>query len=237
MDPEGDPVSVDWSSPLLRPAWQKRKILKESKVSRGRLKKTKEGIAFHTEAKEVFETCVFPVKEISLHQYSGTVLLVRGHATQGRGGLMFGYQNPSNFYYWGIMADTSAWTLARVKDGKLQRLADRGAPIRDGHAYELSVRTLKNNSLEGYVDGKRLFYLKNGYRNEPGRIGLLIGKATFEFRNLHVSPPVCIRGGARVVNQGLLIMDPNLAQKDQLRLNVSDGHRSSYQLLNLNRYF
>jgi hypothetical protein len=61
-----------------------------------------------------------------------------------RAGLAFNIRDEKNFAFFGLVGETSGWTLAEVRDGLFRVVAARGAAIRPGGAYRLGVRAGTN---------------------------------------------------------------------------------------------
>lgn len=61
-----------------------------------------------------------------------------------RAGWAFDIRDGKNFYFFGLVGETSGWTLAQVRAGNFRVRAARGWPVRPDAAYRLGVRAGAN---------------------------------------------------------------------------------------------
>jgi hypothetical protein len=99
-----------------------------------------------------------------------------------RAGLVFNVRDEKNFDFFGLIGETSAWTLAKVRAGKFSNLAAHGWPVRPGKDYRLGIRA-GTNGVECLVNRERLFDNEQ-VKLEQAPVGLGVSGAGATFSGL-----------------------------------------------------
>ena len=157
-DPDGDPVTLTWFSDLLaspRP---------DTRIRMG------DGawILSHPEG-----TIAIPLGGQTAEGTTELVATLRLDETREStgeqlGGIAFNFRDERNYDCFGWHWQESGWILGRVENGRLIRIASRGAPAPAGLSREISLRR-EGNGLSAWVDDKCVV------RTERLQLGGLIG--------------------------------------------------------------
>lgn len=143
--------------------------------------------------------------------------------------LVFDYRDDRHFAYFGLMGDSSAWAVGECRDGKLVPLAARGAPIRPGRSYRISVRRAKEGGVECRVDGELVLTSRDVHFGE-GPLALVARGSPATFRGPAVSPPSYPAGAWTVSNS---VVSAAATASGRLVLRASDGFQEAWKALEL----
>lgn len=103
-----------------------------------------------------------------------------------RAGLVFNVRDEKNFDFFGLIGETSAWTLAKIRDGKFSNLAAYGWPMRPDKDYRLGLRA-GTNGVECLVN-RELLFGNEKIKLEQAPVGLGVSGAGATFSGLAVLP-------------------------------------------------
>ncbi|MGD9874762.1 MAG: TIGR03790 family protein [Kiritimatiellia bacterium] len=126
-------------------------------------------------------------------EFSAEIMIPPGRANSMLHGafLLFDVQDSANFAWFGAAGDTSAWTTGVCRDGKMMPLESFGAYIPLNTWIGLSVRRLRDGTVEGRVNGERVCVTAMQKPGWSGQFGFLVQRKPLKFRN----PMVCIQDG------------------------------------------
>jgi hypothetical protein len=127
----------------------------EKESQEGTLAERKDGgVDLIPDSKTVCGLLVKPTKS-NIDCLSGVFSLSPGRSCRlnRTAGLVFNYQDANNFYFWGLLEDSSAWTLAQYRKGQFKVLQDYGMKIVPSEWMQIEVRRASNNTLEAWADG------------------------------------------------------------------------------------
>jgi hypothetical protein len=121
--------------------------------SLGKLELTATGaVAFSTTNDYALVAAPAAARELAVTLTPANASLTRA----ARAGLVFNFRDERNFDFFGLVGETSAWTLAQVREGKFATLAARGWPVRQSKDYRLGVRA-GTSGVECLVNREMLF--------------------------------------------------------------------------------
>ncbi len=140
-------------------------------------------------------------------------------------GLVFNYIDKDNYLFWGMDGQLSAWTLKKITDGLSQTILSRGAPIRPGKNYVLSVASSGNGQLDLCVNDLPLARAPAQFG--PGRVGVRTGLAATRVEDLMVTPATAAHSFLQITSNGLLLpaSQKNIARA--IRAGATDGQLTS----------
>ncbi len=222
-DPDGDPVSLAWFQPLpLTPA-------DAAAAPGGVVRSTPDGAAFSTT--QTAAVWLFPRRQRG--PLTEIAVTVRPNAdalaAPARAGLVFGVHGAA-YEFFGLDGETSSWMMGAYRAGALAPVAARGAPVRPGGAYRLSVRAGADGRLECRVNDELVLQREKMSLDGEG-VGLLVSGPGAVFTNLLVSPPDFPRDVLECDEHRLLVRQPAAVKAAGLLLQASDGHAATRQAL------
>ncbi|TAN38263.1 MAG: hypothetical protein EPN23_02935 [Verrucomicrobia bacterium] len=124
--------------------------------------------------------CAIAGASVAAQEIAVTLTPTAASLTQpARAGLVFNVRDEKNFDFFGLIGETSGWTLAHVRDGDFHIVVARGAPVRIGSDYRLGVRT-GTNGVEYLVNREQILRdEKMRLENAPLGLGVSGPGATF----------------------------------------------------------
>ena len=132
-------------------------------------------------------TCALAVALASAREVAVTLIPTADSLTKtARAGLVFNVRDEKNFDFFGLIGETSGWTLAHMRDGVFHVIAARGAPVRIGASYRLGVRATASG-LECLVNREQILCDKN-LKLETAPLGLGVSGPGAMFAGLAVIP-------------------------------------------------
>ena len=135
-----------------------------------------------------------------------------------RAGMVFGYQDASNYGFWGLEGDSSSWCLERIRRGKTETIYQVGRPVSSGVAMELALEVTDDGLLAGWIQGERLFAVPvKGWRLE-GLSGWVDAESAMLRGGVYCSPPYS--SGLRVEPSGALSLPVSGLPSTNLLLGV-----------------
>ncbi|MFH0954160.1 MAG: TIGR03790 family protein [Verrucomicrobiota bacterium] len=194
-DPDGDAPAVDWLQPLL-PGALAEKGPWGSAVSGGSLSASN-GMAVLAPASGTVATCTVRLPASTpLREVQAEFCMTPGHATpllSEVAGVVFNFRNEDDFCFFGVTADTSAWTMGEYRKGELRRVVSRGTPFSSSTWYAISVREEAPGTLVGTVGGKKVCTWSAAPPLRGSAGWLALGRPV-SFQRLDVAPPVLPAG-------------------------------------------
>ena len=103
-----------------------------------------------------------------------------------RAGLAFNVLDEKHFDFFGLVGETSGWTLAQVREGKFTIIAARGRPVCPGQSYRLGLRA-GTNGVECLVN-RELLFGSDKLKLEKAPLGLGVSGAGATFSGLALLP-------------------------------------------------
>ena len=115
---------------------------------------------------------------------------VTGGTDGNSAGLIWRYQDPSNYYVAAYNRGDNALDVWRVKDGKRKRIGT-GSAEGDGSTTWREIRVeMKGDKITAYLDGKKMVSERDFTFVEPGKVGFWVnGDTTASFDDLTVADP------------------------------------------------
>ena len=225
FDPDGDPVTLAWCQPLPLTATG------ATAVAEGVVRSTPAGMAFSTT--NAAAVWLFPRRQRgTLTEVAVTLLPTADSLTaRARAGLVFNVHDGEQEFF-GLVGETSGWTAGAYREGKLLPAAARGAPVRPGVAYRLSVRAGARGVLECRVNDELILRREKLALDGGAGIGLLVSGPGAVFTNLLISPPDLPRDVLTFDGSGLLLQ-PAALPAAGLLLQADDGHATATQVFQL----
>lgn len=151
--------------------------------SPGKLELTASGAcAFSTTNECAVSAVPAAAREIAVTLMPTAASLVR----PARAGLAFNVFDEKNFDFFGLVGETSGWTLAQVREGRFTVMAARGRPVREGQSYRLGLRA-GSNGVECLVNREQLFG-SDKLKLEKAPLGLGVSGAGATFSDLATLP-------------------------------------------------
>ncbi|MCX6997289.1 MAG: hypothetical protein NTV49_09415 [Kiritimatiellaeota bacterium] len=220
FDPDGDPVTLMWCQPLPLTATGTPTGVE------GVVRNTPAGVAFSTT--NAAAVWLFPRRQRgTLTEVAVTLLPTADSLTaRARAGLVFNVHGGESSFF-GLVGETSGWTLGACRAGTLTPVAARGAPVRPGAAYRLSVRAGARGGLECRVNDELVLRREKMTLAGEG-VGLLVSGPGAVFTNLLVSPPDLPPNAWQFDGARLLLL-PAAMPEAGLLLQADDGHATATQ--------
>jgi hypothetical protein len=103
-----------------------------------------------------------------------------------RAGLAFNIRDEKNFDFFGLIGETSGWTLAQVRGGTFGVVAARGWPVRAGKEYRLGLRA-GTNGVECLVNREKLLESAD-VKLDAAPLGIGVSGAGAMFGGLQFKP-------------------------------------------------
>lgn len=148
--------------------------------------------------------------------------------------LVFNYQGPGEFYYFGLMGDSSSWVLGRYHQGARKDLVSRGAPLPPGASYELAIRRNAARGVECLVNGEPLIQALDVAWSGGAMALMGGGAAAAAFTAVQVSPPLVPTGTFRA-NRGVLTVIRRSPAEAVLVVRAADGYGAAEREFQLSR--
>ncbi len=216
-DPESDPITFSWFQilPISNPAW--------CNVLSGQFQPSGD-VAVFKPAADNFDLAVFPDFQLaSANEITvGVSVETDWPALKSqKAGLVFDFQSASSFRFFGLMGDTSGWTLGHCENGKLISDQARGAFIVPNKSYRIAVRKGIHGELECLVDNEPVIRLEKSDLGK-GPVGLLAAGKPAKFTQPAISPPGFPLGRCRMEGP-TLAMAPYQGALIGLIARASDG--------------
>ncbi|HEY8240848.1 MAG TPA: hypothetical protein VIH35_05340, partial [Kiritimatiellia bacterium] len=124
--------------------------------------------------------------------------------------LVFDYEGPETFSFFGLFGDASSWVMGRREAGEWKRAVTRGAYIEPGTWHRVSLRERDQGGVAAYLNDEYLCSWPEGRLAGPG-VGIAAGATGGQFRSLRVAPACYPVGAFESAEDTLLIVDPNAA--------------------------
>jgi hypothetical protein len=119
----------------------------------------------------VFNICVAEDTNYKDVELSVSFKAVAGERDQG-GGFVWRYQDHNNYYICRMNPLEDNYRVYKVVVGKRTQLGGKeGVKIKAGQWHKLKV-TVKGNRMEGYLDGEKLWEIRDDTYKDAGKVGL-----------------------------------------------------------------
>ncbi|MEM7393330.1 MAG: hypothetical protein AAF492_13380, partial [Verrucomicrobiota bacterium] len=222
-DPENDLFHLEWGQSLFRSGKEARPHSSRA----GKLDFQTSRYLFTPSSSAAWTFCLAkdPLKKVTTMAARVIVESKRTGLHTKKLGLVFNYDGPDDFMFFGLNGSRSAWNLVQVRNGRETVLEQRGAPLDTATWYDLMIRN-EGGRFRASVNGHVIVERQMQATSWSGRFGLGAGAHPFFFEPPSIYPA---RPGMMKPDEPgttLTLLKPSRLEHDVV-LMANDGHAFS----------